>query len=152
MKKFSLTSGFDLILDLKRSKSLVIEHLSHLSLIKSEVSPSEVSETYDGNKDHQSWVVSISMWVKWIITKLVSVRFIVNTSLLFKVMATWIGREDVLMMMERQVLQMSIWVVQLHASCRSSLHSCEGNHLLITFLDELVASISFDDCATETSN
>ena len=94
----------------------MVQNFTHLSLIESEMSPCQVSKSNTSHEDNHLWVVTISIWVKWIVSELVSVWLVMNTGLLFESMAIWVGREDVLMMVQWQIVQVSVWIVKLNAS------------------------------------
>jgi len=87
---FKLAQLSDLIFELVSSETLVIEHFALLASIVAEVSMTEVCEANDCEEQNQVRVVELALVLKWIITKLVAVGFVVNSWLVFQVMGTCI--------------------------------------------------------------
>ena len=69
----------------------MIENFTDLSSVKSEMTVSKVDEGNTHDKDEQVNVVTLTMWVKWIITSLVTVWQIVDVVFLFKGVTVTIG-------------------------------------------------------------
>ena len=84
MGAISFSKSSDLILDLEGSESLMVEHLANLSAVESEVRVHEVDERNSAHEDQQPGVVSLSLGVKRIITKFVTVRQVVHVVLLLE--------------------------------------------------------------------
>ena len=116
----------------------MVKYLSSLSSVKSKVCVGKVAECNCASEDQQQWIVSIAKWVKWIISSLVAVWLIVDAGFLLKDMATWVSREDVLVMVHWQVIVMSVWVVKLDTSRGSGLHAIKGHSLPINWSNELM--------------
>ena len=81
----------------------MVECLTNLPVVESEVGIAQVAEAHNSSEDDQEWVVTITRWVKWIVSKLIAIWLIVNTGLLLEGMAAWVSREDVLMVVQWQV-------------------------------------------------
>lgn len=75
----------------------MVEHLTHSSLVELQVGTGEMTETNDTTENEQDWVVSLTMWLKRIVTQFVTVGQIVSASLLFKAVTVGVTRENDLM-------------------------------------------------------
>ena len=109
-------------------------------------------EADDSCENQKTWVISVSVGIERIISKFVTIWFVMDSSLLLEVMTTWIGREDVLVMVKWQVLQMSVRVVNVHCGHRGSLHASEGYHLLVDRSNEFVISICLHNSSSKASD
>ena len=78
---FSSSQFLDFIFDLESSQSLVIEYLTELSVVKSEVESNGCREGHNTCEDHKVRIVSVTMSIKRIITNLITIWFIVSVGL-----------------------------------------------------------------------
>ena len=56
----------------------MVEHLTCLSLVESEVERQSSDESSGANEQNQEWVVTVSMGVEWIVSQLVTEWLIVS--------------------------------------------------------------------------
>ena len=87
---FSMASRSDFIFNLESSKSLMVEHLSMLSLVKSEMGKVQMRESNDGTKDDHGGIVTISIGIERIVTILIPIWLIMDPSLFLEVVTAWI--------------------------------------------------------------
>ena len=85
-----MASRSDFIFNLESSKSLMVEHLSMLSLVKSEMGKVQMRESNDGTEDDHGGIVTISIGIERIVTILIPIWLIMDPSLFLEVVTAWI--------------------------------------------------------------
>lgn len=86
-----LSAGTDLVLELKGSEALVVEHLADVSSVEVEVSMAEVHESDSSDEEDEPGVVALTLSVKGIVTELVTVGKVMDVVLLFPSVAATVG-------------------------------------------------------------
>ena len=86
----------------------MIEYLTGLSSIKSEVESQGCDKCCGTNEKHQEWVVTVSLGLKRIITNLITIWFIVSVWLIDNQVSMRIWRKDVLVTIQILVLRWAI--------------------------------------------
>ena len=94
----------EFIFKLEGSKSLMVEYLTGLTLVESEVESQGCDECCGTGEKHQEWVVTMSPGLERIITKLITVWFIVGVWLIDNQVSVRIWREDVLVTMKIRLM------------------------------------------------
>jgi hypothetical protein len=62
----------------------MVQDLASLALVEFEVGVSEMYETDSSNEEQKEWVVTLTLRFERVITKLVTVRLVVDVVLLFE--------------------------------------------------------------------
>ena len=74
----------------------MIEHLTSLSFVESEVVGQHRDEGDGSHKNHKVRHISVTLGVEGIITQLIAVRFVMSVRLVNNKVGVRVGREDVL--------------------------------------------------------
>ena len=86
----------------------MIEYLTGLSSIKSEVESQGCDKCCGTNEKQQEWVVTVSLGLKRIITNLITIWFIMSVWLIDNQVSMRIWRKDVLVTIKIMVLRWAI--------------------------------------------
>ena len=135
----------DSVFDLISNKSLVVEHFTDLSSVKSEMRVREVDEGNTHDEDDKVNIVTLTMGVKWIITSLVTIWLIVHVVFLLESVRVAIRGENVNMVKKSLIVMVSEWVVKGEDSVAGTFEAIDGKEFLVTLGNELVVTISGHD-------
>ena len=90
------TASTNLILDLKRSQSLMVEHLADMAPVEVEMGVAEVDECDASDEQECPGVVALSRWLERIITDFITVWQVMDVVLFFPSVSTSVAREVVI--------------------------------------------------------
>ena len=101
-RSLSLAACTDLVLNLERSESLMVEDLAHVASMEVEVRVGEVNKGDSSDEENEPGVVSLAWGLKRIVTDLVTVGQIVDPVLFLPGVAACVGWEGVLMAVSKK--------------------------------------------------
>ena len=92
-----LATGADLVLELEGRQTLVIEDLTNVPSVEVEVSVRKVDERDNRDEKQQPRVLSLTSWLKRIVTDFITVWQIMDVVLFLPSVSTTVRRERVSM-------------------------------------------------------
>ena len=92
-----LATGADLVLELEGRQTLVIEDLTNVPPVEVEVSVRKVDERDNSDEKQQPRVLSLTSWLKRIVTDFITVWQIMDVVLFLPSVSTTVRRERVSM-------------------------------------------------------
>lgn len=92
-----LATGADLVLELEGCQTLVIEDLTNVPSVEVEVSVRKVDERDNRDEKQQPRVLSLTSWLKRIVTDFITVWQIMDVVLFLPSVSTTVRRERVSM-------------------------------------------------------
>ena len=92
-----LATGADLVLELEGRQTLVIEDLTNVPSVEVEVSVRKVDERDNSDEKQQPRVLSLTSWLKRIVTDFITVWQIMDVVLFLPSVSTTVRRERVSM-------------------------------------------------------
>ena len=74
----------------------MVENFTNLALVKSEMAMSNMAEANNSDKNDHIRIISMSLSIKRIITKFITIRLVMNIVLFFEVVCMRVRRKDLM--------------------------------------------------------
>lgn len=125
----------------------MVKHFARVSPVEVEVSVREVHEGNNSDEQEQVRVVSVATGIEGIVTDLITVGQVVDVVFLFPGVAASVRRERVLVVVQGQVVLVTVVVGDLVSEVARGFESFDCDESLIAIGDKLVVAVSLDDGA-----